>query len=676
MKHFYFTLVLLLLNLISKGQSITSICWPPESTSNLVSCNSDPNDFPIVNDSLVYYSYFGYSHDDIQAWVVDSTVINAMGQCEQLIKDFYIVDKSSQDTFSKTITYNIDENLSLANSLVRLYSTEPFEDIEIHVEDLVIDPILGHKYSFSSKDSSQSTFILPENFSAIQLQVYEFTTNSWYNKTAIERTDCNSDKIDSVTWPYDTIYVGSCSDIPIDFPIVNGITYESGTSYNDCIYVTYNVYGSIDSLGNCISVKRDIFLLHWISGETILDSVIYIVQQNLDLAKELHFIDSNYPPNDIFVKASDLVKTPIPGHIYSFSSLDASLDSILISSDELEKQTVVFEHTTKSWYNATIIKRSPCIGGYDFDIHPSIDLDINAYFDGVVSASIFDNNSYNNCGDYSLKIARNENGNFDEDIFFEPTIESGTYEVFIKFEMENGYSFIKSSFVHITVDIYDIFTKYIELKEVVAGEETDVAIWSSGIDKLLGFQYGLKIKDAEFVGLSELNPKFVYDLAGNYAFINDEFRIVKSFVNEINTFEENEIWYNIRIIPDQSGLTSDIFSWEDLDFDSGFYIEDEFAIFEIEVPFNFEMAQNPIALDAVDHHQKDIIMYPNPSSGKVYWDGVSVTDIRSIVNLQNIKFPTIISEGALITNHLPEGIYFISFGENENFFTKKLVIAR
>ena len=644
---------------------INAITWPSAS-ANVSSCNDIPKEFPIVNG--IEHPYENCVYLDYQ----DVEVFDSFGNCILLNREITVLHWYSGEIMVNNIDYIVDSNLSLAKDKHYLHGLPPYEKEEISAIDLVLNPIPGHVYSFSSTDTSNTIFSLSENVLNAIVQVYEYTTNSWYNSTEIIRSACEFGDLGIVEWPPETVNVSSCIDIPEDFPTVNGLEYP----YGNCTYLTYQDFESIDTSGSCTSIIREITLLHWQMGEVLIDSLEYIVDQNTHLAKDLFLIESDFPAKNAVIPASSLIENPIQGYIYSFSSIDASQNFVSLSPDENEKEVLVFEHTTKSWYNPTLIKRTPCLAGYSFSVHSSIDHEINAYFEGLISASIFDGGSYYNCGDYSIKISKSENGDFDDNIFFEPSTESGTYEVFLKFESSNGYYCIKKSFVNLTVEITEIFTKYIELKEVVAGEETEVAIWSSSIDNLLGFQYGLRINNAEFIGLSEVNPKFLFGLDANHAFIDDQFRVLWSQVLQPTNFEEDEIWYNIKIIPNESGLTSDIFSWEDLDFITQFLLEGNNALFEIGVHFNFQMAVKPTATNVYDVLQEEINLYPNPSSNNVYLDGASVSDVRSIHDVQGKEFPITILDGAIATSHLPKGIYFVSLIKNEKLITKKLVIAR
>ncbi len=644
---------------------IETIIWPPSSTK-VVSCDEIPLDFPIVND--IKYPYENCTYLSYQ----DDKIYDSSGNCILLNREITVLHWYSGEVITKDINYIIDSNLSLAKDQYHVHGLPPYEKEVISAMDLVINPNPSHIYSFSSTDSLDNTYCLAENTVDDIVQVFEYTTKSWYNRTEILRSNCEFGELGTVAWPPEIVHVSSCVDIPEDFPTINGMEYP----YGNCTSLTYQDFENTDPQGNCTSIIREIKLLHWLNGEILVDSLIYNVDQNTNLAKDLFLIESDFPAKNVLIHASALIENPIQGYIYSFSSTDASQSIVSLPPDENEKEVYVFEHTTQSWYNPTLIKRTPCLAGFSFDVHPVINHEINAYFEGLISASLFDAESYFNCGDYSLKISLTEDGEFKESIFFEPSIEPGYYPVFLKFESSNGYFIIKNSVVNLSVDINDIFTKYIELKEVVAGEETEVAIWSSRIENLIGFQYGLKIQNAEFVGLSEINPKFTSGLSGNHSFIGDEFKISWTQVWHPTDFEEDEIWYNIKIIPSESGLTSDIFSWENLNIISEFLLEGNNSLFEIGVHFNFEMAEKPTISGIYDVSMEEVNLYPIPSSNYVYFDGASVSDIQSIHDLQGKKIPITILDDALVTSHLPNGIYYITLVKNENLINKKLIIAR
>lgn len=472
-----------------------------------------------------------------------------------------------------------------------------------------------------------------------------------------------------IEWPPLNITVPDCTD-----------KYETGRpTFDDaCIpfmYVTYKDFPITWPDGSCYKVIRTWTVLNWLTNEIIekYQIIKYLPDFNPVCIKSNVFV----PETGTLITARSLVEDAFDNHYYSFSKNNIT-DSIrqLQNVPPLDQYFSIYDINDSSFCLAKVNKITNC--------DPT--LNINSGF------SLSSKNGF-----YTLKAIDFDGGN---DVFCQGAVKKFNISLFmndfykdiltLEYENFKGDDLV----LHLKYLLNDVWVYYGTVKvklllddemnnspfefqcfndAITKNELFEIAFFSPTFEKLYGIQGAIKVTDANLIKTTNVSFSDMY-----YNNSNNVSRFIWSSALPISLNVDDTI-FTMTILPLKSGKLIDFIAIDDASLQGEAYLDD---LNTVKVDLNFSFLNRTTS--TVDLHEeltispnpvdRDVIIYELPSSFRASSYFISNSQGKRMLSG---RVEASGSQGSIsLTSTIVNGVYFLTFTDDVNTLTKKLIVIR
>lgn len=468
-----------------------------------------------------------------------------------------------------------------------------------------------------------------------------------------------------VIWPPDTTIPDCTSNHNAGSPIIDpaciGIV---NVAYTDQVFGT-----------PCTKILRTWTAVNWVTLEIFTHTQVILIDPNIQLT--CVGLSTGVLQGDfIELWAEDFVKTPVSGHIYSFSATDPNEKSkrfYVVGTFDVN----IYDHTENSFctVNLTIISTG-CNDPVNVNSEISVN-EINGVY--IVNANLFDGGNLNHClgaiSDFQIKQVQS-NTYVNQLTFDYNQYKDSQLNVALRYKINGtivNHGLVKINFIPTsTLPPFEI-TCYDD--PVTKNELFEVAFFSSTFNNIYALQAAIRLKDAIMVGTKK---KALTDI--NF---NEELRSLR-FVWLLPTaapltLSGTDTLFTMTIRPTVSGNLSDILSIaEDL-------MRSEAVLNDLEqtrIDLVFRFLRRTTATQNLAAN--DFKLYPNPTSTGTFniesngaseamvtvfnetGKEISTSKLNASDGIIQISFP----------DDMQNGVYMVRLADEKFVSTKKIILIR
>lgn len=480
-----------------------------------------------------------------------------------------------------------------------------------------------------------------------------------------QKMSINAANLCPVTWPADITIPDCTSNHNTGSPIVDPACVNIVTlTYTD------QVFGD-----PCAKILRIWTAVNWMTLEIYTHTQVILIEPTIQLTcvgVSSALLQGGFTE----LWAQDFVKTPVSGHIYSFSATDPNEKSkrfYVVGTFDVN----IYDHTENSFctVNLTIISsgcNDPVI------IVPEISVsETNGVYN--VSGSMFNGGNVNHCLGVidGFQIKATSTGNYENQLSFDYNQYKGTHLLVALRYKVNG-NIVNHGQVKINFKAEPALPPFEIVcydDPVVKNELFEVSFFSSTFKNIYALQAAIRLKDAIMVSTKK---KALKDIA-----FNEELRSLR-FVWLLPTaapltLSSTDTLFTITIRPTESGNLANILSIAD-DLMPSEAVLNDFEQTKVDLVFRFlRRPTNTQNLTA-----NDFKLYPNPTStGTFTIESNGIADGTISIyndNGQEVAFSKQESVDGVfevsMPNNIKNGIYMVRLTTEKTVTTKKVILMR
>jgi len=468
-----------------------------------------------------------------------------------------------------------------------------------------------------------------------------------------------------VTWPADTTIPDCVADYNAGSPVIDPacILFVS-VAYHDQVF------------GNpCNKILRTWTAINWQTMEIFTHIQVITIDGNYStvcVATTVVITDS------LVVYANDLIKNNVIGHVYSFSANDPNQTTMTLKYElPYVVDLTVYDLTANRFCISRVTKvNAGC--NEPVKVIGEISLEgTNGFF--LANGMLFDGGNEDHCvgtiSDFQIRLL--PSGNFASQLIFNYDQYKGTsIMVALRYKIDGNW--VNHGMVKI-VFVNDSALPPFELTcfddPVTKNELFEIAFFSPTFDNILALQGAIRVKDAIVVSTKK---KKLSDIV-----FNEELRSLKYLwllpTVTSQSFGERDTLFTMTILPTVNGNLSDILSTAE-DLLNSEAILNDFGQTKIDLVFKF-LRRSSATHDLV---QKDITLYPNPSSNGdfiIHTNDYDKANIRVFNEKGQMVYTSQQSAvDGFMQVSMPEdsknGVYFVRVDSEQYSSIKKLIILK
>ena len=468
-----------------------------------------------------------------------------------------------------------------------------------------------------------------------------------------------------VTWPADITIPDCTSNHNTGSPIIDPACVNIVT-----VTYTDQVFGD-----PCAKILRIWTAVNWMTLEIYTHTQVILIDPTIQLTcvgVSSALLQGGFTE----LWAQDFVKTPVSGHIYSFSATDPNEKSkrfYVVGTFDVN----IYDHTENSFctVNLTIIS-SGCNDPVIIIPEISVSETNGAY---IVNGSMFNGGNVNHClgviGDFQIKAT--STGNYENQLSFDYNQYKGT-QLLVALRYKVNGNIVNHGQVKINFKAEPALPPFEIVcydDPVVKNELFEVSFFSSTFNNIYALQAAIRLKDAIMVSTKK---KALKDIA-----FNEELRSLR-FVWLLPTtapltLSSTDTLFTITIRPTESGNLANILSIAD-DLMPSEAVLNDFEQTKVDLVFRFlrrpTNTQNLIA--------NDFKLYPNPTStGTFTIESNGIADGTISIyndNGQEVAFSKQESVDGVFEVSMPDaiqnGVYMVRLTTEKTVTTKKVILMR
>lgn len=481
-----------------------------------------------------------------------------------------------------------------------------------------------------------------------------------YQKISINNTNpC------PVTWPADTTIPDCTSNHNTGTPIIDPACIGIVTvAYTDQVFGT-----------PCTRIFRTWTAINWVTSEVYTHTQVILINPNIQLTC-VGLSTGVFQGDFIELWAEDFVKTPVSGHIYSFSATDPNEKSkrfYVVGTFDVN----IYDHTENSFCT---VKLTIISTGCNDPVNVNSEISVNEV-NGIytVNASIFDGGNVNHClgSITNFQIKPIQSSTYVDQLSFDYTQYKGTQlNVDLRYKINGNVVYhgkVTINFLSgIQLPPFEI-TCYDD--PVVKNELFEVSFFSSTFTNIYALQAAIRLKNAILV---KTEKKALSDIS-----FNEELRALRFVWLLPNatplTLSGSDTLFTITILPTESSNLSEILSIAD-DLIRSEAVLNDLEQTKIDLVFRFLRRTS----STQDLAKADINIYPNPTSTGTFTIKSSGDD-KGKVSIYNESGQEVIvsqqeAEDGSFQISMPEGIkngmYMVRLTNERSVTTKKIILLR
>lgn len=468
-----------------------------------------------------------------------------------------------------------------------------------------------------------------------------------------------------VTWPADTTIPDCTSNHNTGSPVIDPACIGIVTvAYTDQVFGT-----------PCTRILRTWTAINWVTSEVYTHTQVILIDPSIQLT--CVGLSTGVLQGDfIELWAEDFVKTPVSGHIYSFSATDPNEKSkrfYVVGTFDVN----IYDHTENSFctVNLTIIS-SGCNDPVNVNSEISVN-EANGLY--IVNASLFDGGNVNHClgSITNFQIKPTQSATYVDQLTFDFTQYEGTQlNVDLRYKINGNvvnHGKVTINFLSgpqlppFEISCYD--------DPVVKNELFEVSFFSSSFTNIYALQAAIRLKNAILVSTEK---KALTDIS-----FNEELRALR-FVWLLPTatpltLSGTDTLFTMTILPTENSNLSEILSIAD-DLMRSEAVLNDLEQTKIDLVFRFLKRTT----STQDLAKADINIYPNPSSTGTFTIQ-SNGDAKGKVNIYNESGQEVYisqqeAEDGSYQISMPEGIkngvYMVRLTNEKSVTTKKIILLR
>ncbi|MBP6237842.1 MAG: T9SS type A sorting domain-containing protein [Saprospiraceae bacterium] len=468
-----------------------------------------------------------------------------------------------------------------------------------------------------------------------------------------------------VTWPADTTIPDCVADYNAGSPVIDPACILFVTvAYHDQVF------------GNpCNKILRTWTAINWQTMEIFTHIQVITIDGNYStICQDVTLVVTD----SLVIYANDLIKNNVNGHVYSFSAIDPNQTTMTVKYElPYVVDLTVYDLTANRFCISRVTKvNTGC--NEPVKVIGEISLEgTNGFF--LANGMLFDGGNEDHCvgtiSDFQIRLL--PSGNFASQLIFNYDQYKGTnIMVALRYKIDGNW--VNHGMVKI-VFVNDSALPPFELTcfddPVTKNELFEIAFFSPTFDNILALQGAIRVKDAIVVSTRKIKLSDIV--------FNEELRSLKYLwllpTVTSQSFGERDTLFTMTILPTVNGNLSDILSTAE-DLLNSEAILNDFGQTKIDLVFKF-LRRSSATHDLV---QKDITLYPNPSSNGDFIIQTNDYD-KANIRVFNEKGQMVYTSqqsavDGFMQVSMPEdsknGVYFVRVDSEQYSSIKKLIILK